>query len=446
MATLKPTGLPPLAKYIAGKRASEAAKAKKTHAPERVNAPPPADVEGGPLSETDWARAGIKRGDGESKATTVKGMWGLERQLDAIPDASAEKLVAVLPDRSLGVEIYASAPVALLYQIVTLITLPLFVLYLLLKAIMGIFLWMANGVVYYCCCGRPSFAEVKPGDGWCLITGASYGIGNSIAREMASRGYDVILVARTTSKLTECAEQCRAFGVQAKVVTQDLALENSPEQLWKKVQEMGLDVSILVNNAGAGFYGIFNEVNWGKYSYMINLNMRTYAGNIHHFGRPMIEKGRGHILNIASIASFAPAPSEAMYNSSKAFVLALGQAIKYELRNTGVSLTTGCPGFTQTRFWPHDGALAPAGATACMLQSSDGCARQLVDAMFQSTVWTIAGTPLGWIVNYVATQSTPMLPWDYGMWFVAKLFKSEVTEKSWIQGWLYYHKPAGGWP
>jgi len=159
MAPLKPPSLPPLAKYIAGKRASEAAKAKKAHV--RVNAPPPADVEGGPLSETDWARAGINRGDGESKATTVKGMWGLERQLDAIPDASAEKLVAVLPDRSLGIEIYASAPVALLYQIVTLITLPLFVLYLLLKAIMGIFLWMANGVVYYCCCGRPSFAEVK---------------------------------------------------------------------------------------------------------------------------------------------------------------------------------------------------------------------------------------------------------------------------------------------
>ena len=111
-----------------------------------------------------------------------------------------------------------------------------------------------------------------------------------------------------------------------------------------------------------------------------------------------------------------------------------------------MSLTTGCPGFTQTRFWPHDGALAPAGATACMLQSSDGCARQMVDAMFQSTVWTIAGTPLGWIVNYVSTQSTPMLPWDYGMWFVAKLFKSEVTEKSWVQGWLYYLKPAGGWP
>lgn len=159
MAPLKPPSLPPLAKYIAGKRASEAAKAKKAHV--RVNAPPPADVEGGPLSETDWARAGINRGDGESKATTVKGMWGLERQLDAIPDASAEKLVAVLPDRSLGIEIYASAPVALLYQIVTLITLPLFVLYLLLKAIMGTFLWMANGVVYYCCCGRPSFAEVK---------------------------------------------------------------------------------------------------------------------------------------------------------------------------------------------------------------------------------------------------------------------------------------------
>ena len=157
MAPLKPPSLPPLAKYIAGKRASEAAKAKKAHV--RVNAPPPADVEGGPLSETGWA--GINRGDGESKATTVKGMWGLERQLDAIPDASAEKLVAVLPDRSLGIEIYASAPVALLYQIVTLITLPLFVLYLLLKAIMGTFLWMANGVVYYCCCGRPSFAEVK---------------------------------------------------------------------------------------------------------------------------------------------------------------------------------------------------------------------------------------------------------------------------------------------
>ena len=80
---------------------------------------------------------------------------------------------------------------------------------------------------------------MQPGDGWCLITGASYGIGNSIAREMASRGYDVILVARTTSKLTECAEQCRAFGVQAKVVTQDLALENSPEQLWKKARLRG---------------------------------------------------------------------------------------------------------------------------------------------------------------------------------------------------------------
>ncbi|NNC19136.1 SDR family oxidoreductase [Corallococcus exiguus] len=184
-----------------------------------------------------------------------------------------------------------------------------------------------------------------------LITGASAGLGVQFAEQFAKDGHDVILVARGVAKLEELARKLeQAHGVKAHVLPTDLGQPSAPEQLFARVQELGLAVDFLVNNAGFGSSGPFLEQDLGREAEMVEVNCAALLKLTHLFARPMRERKQGRILNIASTAGFQPGPYMATYYATKAFVLSFTEALAVELEGTGVTATCHCPGATKTEF------------------------------------------------------------------------------------------------
>jgi uncharacterized protein len=188
-------------------------------------------------------------------------------------------------------------------------------------------------------------------DSTALVTGASSGIGEEIARELARRGHGVTLVARREERLRElAAELGSAHGVRAEAVGADLVDPESRDELAARVDELGLEVEVLVNNAGFGGFGPFAEQERDRELGMIRLNVEALVDLESRYLRGMVERDRGAVVNIASTASFQPLPENATYAATKAFVLSHGEAVHEELRGTGVALTTVCPGPVKTEF------------------------------------------------------------------------------------------------
>lgn len=184
-----------------------------------------------------------------------------------------------------------------------------------------------------------------------LITGASGGIGEELARVFAAHGFNVILVARTEPKLGELGAALSAqHGVQAYPIAADLSDPKSPALLMDKVAELGLTLDVLVNNAGFADFGEFARSDLGKQLQMIQVNMTTLTELIHRVLPGMLERGRGRILNVASTAAFMPGPLMSVYYATKAYVLSLSEALAEELKGSGVSVTALCPGPVATGF------------------------------------------------------------------------------------------------
>lgn len=184
-----------------------------------------------------------------------------------------------------------------------------------------------------------------------LITGASAGLGVHFARRFARDGHDVILVARGAAKLEELAASLeKEHGVKAHVLPADLAKPEAPEQLFAQVAERGLTVDFLVNNAGFGTSGPFLDQDVKREAEMVQVNCTALLKLAHLFARPMRERGQGRILNVASTAAFQAGPYMSTYYATKAFVVSLSEALSYELKGTGVTVTCSCPGATQTEF------------------------------------------------------------------------------------------------
>lgn len=189
-----------------------------------------------------------------------------------------------------------------------------------------------------------------PMDAWVLITGASTGIGAELARIFAAERFNVVLVARTRSRLEQlAAELSSQHNVQARVVPCDLSAPGAAAGLFEAVRD--LPISILVNNAGFGHYGTFVESEFAVQREMMQVNMTALAELCHLFARPMIERRAGRILNVASIAAFQPGPTVNTYYASKAFVYSFSYALAMELNGTGVTVTALCPGTTRTEFF-----------------------------------------------------------------------------------------------
>jgi uncharacterized protein len=194
-------------------------------------------------------------------------------------------------------------------------------------------------------------SETRPRRATALVTGASGGIGLELARLLAADGHDLVLVARSRERLDEeAAALARDHGVTATAIALDLAGPEAPERLHDDVRRRGLEIDVLVNNAGFGSHGRFVETDWEPERRMIQLNMLALTGLTKRFLPGMVERRRGRVLNVASTAAFQPGPLMAVYYATKAYVLSFSEAIAEELRGTGVTVTALCPGPTLTGF------------------------------------------------------------------------------------------------
>ena len=184
-----------------------------------------------------------------------------------------------------------------------------------------------------------------------LITGASSGIGYELAQLFVRDGYDLVLVARGQQKLDQIASEFQGkFNVSVKVISKDLSLPASPEEIFTLLQRESIQVDVLVNNAGFANYGLFSETDLAVELNMMQLNMMSLTHLTKLFLNEMLKSGGGKILNIASTAAFQPGPLMAVYYATKAYVLSFSEAIANELRGSSVTVTALCPGPTETGF------------------------------------------------------------------------------------------------
>jgi short-subunit dehydrogenase len=184
-----------------------------------------------------------------------------------------------------------------------------------------------------------------------LITGASTGIGAALAEVFAEHDHDLILVARNREKLQARATEIeQKHRVKVAWFTEDLADPGAPARVHRTVSAEGLEVENLVNNAGVGLYGKFVHTDLDAELKMIQLNVTSVVELTKRFLPAMVQGQRGRILNVASTAAFVPGPWMSIYYATKAFVLSFSEAIDYELSPNGVTVTTLCPGPTQSEF------------------------------------------------------------------------------------------------
>lgn len=239
-----------------------------------------------------------------------------------------------------------------------------------------------------------------------LITGASSGIGSEFARIHAERGGDVILTARRESALRALKSELEeAHGIAAHVFALDLGAADGAGQLIEAVEDAGLTVDILINNAGFGGHGVHTERDLAQDQSMIDLNIKALVTLTHHFGGQMAARGGGRILNVGSTAGFMPGPQQAVYFATKAFVGSYSQAVDHELRPKGVTCTVLAPGYVETEFAQTanlDGTRLTSGKGA----SARSVARHGYNAMRAGELVTVNESMLGFVVNWVV----PLLP------------------------------------
>ena len=184
-----------------------------------------------------------------------------------------------------------------------------------------------------------------------LVTGASSGIGLELARVAAARGHDVVLVARGRDALRALAEElARVHDARAHVVPVDLSTPEGPDAVVAAAADLGLEIDVLVNNAGFGLYGDFLDTDLGVERDMIAVNVAAPTILAKRLAGQMARRGRGRILNVASTAAFQPGPRMAVYYATKAYVLSFSLALSIELEGTGVTVTCLAPGPVRTPF------------------------------------------------------------------------------------------------
>jgi len=188
---------------------------------------------------------------------------------------------------------------------------------------------------------------------YAVITGASSGIGKEFSHQLAKKGMNLIICARREHLLESLAQQLREqYQVQVEVLKVDLGSTNASNEILQKIKQMNIEVQFLLNNAGTGLYGPFDQYPIEKHNQVIQLNVMSVVNLTYHFTKHMKAHGKpSHIVNIASIAAYLSLPNFAIYNASKAFVKRFTQGLALELRGTNISVNCICPGVTQTEFF-----------------------------------------------------------------------------------------------
>ncbi len=192
---------------------------------------------------------------------------------------------------------------------------------------------------------------------YALVTGATAGIGYELAKLFAQDGYNIIAVARTQTDLEKVATEFQNhYGIEVVTIAKDLFGEKAATELYNEVKERGLKVEVLVNDAGQGVYGLFDETDIEDQVKIIHLNIVSLTRLTYHFLKDMKSRNSGKILQLASVVSELPSPYQAVYAATKAYVLSFTEALISELKESAVTVTALQPGATDTDFFNKAGA------------------------------------------------------------------------------------------
>ncbi len=239
-----------------------------------------------------------------------------------------------------------------------------------------------------------------------LVTGASSGIGAELARYHASKGGDLVIVARRKEPLEALKlELEKAYSVSVTAFAMDVGTSGKATDLYETVRSHDIDVDILINNAGFGGYGAFLDRELAKDQAMIDLNVSALVTLSRLFGNEMRTRRHGKMLHVSSVASFIPGPYQAVYYATKAFVTSFSQALDHEMRRDGITSTALCPGVVRTEF------IASANLEGTGLSKQKGASPKFVakcgyDAMMKGQLIAINERQLSFILNWIV----PLIP------------------------------------
>lgn len=247
-------------------------------------------------------------------------------------------------------------------------------------------------------------AEVFSGS-YALVTGASSGLGEEFARQLAHRGSNLVISARSREKLETLARDlARINGVAVRAVPADLAVPGGALQLAQIIDDLGIGIDHLVNNAGFGSSGAFAESDAARQADMLRVNAEAVVVLSRHFLPGMLARKRGGILNVASTAGFQPTPYMATYAASKALVLSFSAALSAEVAGSGVAVLACCPGPVPTGFQAAAGFPAGSVLRVAKLEPAE-VVRKALDAYARGRVVHVPGT-----VNRIQTSLSKLLP------------------------------------
>lgn len=244
-----------------------------------------------------------------------------------------------------------------------------------------------------------------------LVTGASAGLGAEFARQLAARGHAVVAVARRRDRLEQLAEELGGgHGVRVEVIAADLADVHAPRMIAAKVAELGLDVDYLVNNAGAAGPELVADRDWGAHASFFQLMMTSVAHLCHLFAPGMCERGYGRIINVSSVAGRIARARDTNYGPTKAYVVALSEALHLTCRDHGVHVCALCPGFTHTEFHAAADMLdRKASSPGFLWYDADVVVREGLAAVERGKCVHVSGRIYRWIDPML--QSVFLRPW-----------------------------------
>lgn len=251
-----------------------------------------------------------------------------------------------------------------------------------------------------------------------LVTGASDGIGAEFVEILAGRGYDLILVARREEKLNELAFRLNdEFGVECTAMVADLSEPKAAQNLFQRIEDRGLQVNFLINNAGLLHNGFFTKLSLEAQEKMIQVNVIALTALTHLYAAKMSSNGGGHILNVASLAGWMAIPNQNVYAASKAYVVSFSQALSNEMiaANSGVQVTALCPGYTATKMMDNPDQGGTLRIPSGMMMSAKDVAEIGIKACF-------AGKDI--VVPGLANKFTTIITRLFSKSLITKIFGS----------------------
>jgi short-subunit dehydrogenase len=249
-----------------------------------------------------------------------------------------------------------------------------------------------------------------------LVTGASSGIGDQLARQLAARGADLVITARREARLVALADEIRQqYAVEVTVIPLDLGDPKAPAQLWDATEGQDRPVDILINNAGFGIQQPFADIPWERSLQQMQVNLISLTELAYRFICSMKKRGRGYVLNVSSIGAYLPCPEFATYAAGKAYVRNFTEALAFELKGTGVRACCLCPGGTATEFSEVAGQSLPK-VVAMTMMSAERCARIGLAALFRGRRNIVSG----WS-NSLGMFLLRLVPRRLAAWIAAKV-------------------------